>query len=213
MSTKKFTVIDTRTGLKKTFDSEANTVRELKNDFERLSISTEGMTIQEGLTRTELVSDDSYLPHDVPYKGSVTNNLVFRLTMAEKKIKSGSYSRKEVYSKVKELGLQKTIEAKYGKNFTMCKTVDLIKEIELASKKAAPKAEAKAEAEAEPSNKKAPKCSNAVEEAITLLTSKLVDCGVFSKAEGTEITDTIGTSLEVSEDYSYEDINDMFEGM
>lgn len=205
MSTKKFTVIDTRTGLKKTFDSEANTVGELKADLARLDISTEGMAIQEGLTRTELGGNGTYLPHDVPYKGGTTNNLVFRLTQAEKRIKSGSV-RSDAYDQVKKLGLQNAIVAKYGKNFTMCKTAELVAEVEAAKKKAAPKAETK-------KNKKEPKYSNAAEKAITVLASKLVDCGVFPFAEGKEVTDIIGTSLIAGEGYSVEDINDMFDGM
>lgn len=205
MSTKKFTVIDTRTGLKKTFDSEANTVGELKADLARLDISTEGMAIQEGLTRTELGGNDTYLPHDVPYKGGTTNNLVFRLTQAEKRIKSGSV-RSDAYDQVKKLGLQNAIVAKYGKNFTMCKTAELVAEVEAAKKKAAPKAETK-------KNKKEPKYSNAAEKAITVLASKLVDCCIFSAAEGKEVTDIIGTSLIADEGYSVEDINDMFDGM
>lgn len=205
MSTKKFTVIDTRTGLKKTFDSEANTVGELKADLERLDISTDGMAIQEGLTRTELGGNDTYLPHDVPYKGGTTNNLVFRLTQAEKRIKSGSV-RSDAYDQVKKLGLQNAIVAKYGKNFTMCKTAELVAEVEAAKKKAAPKAETK-------KNKKEPKYSNAAEKAITVLASKLVDCCIFSAAEGKEVTDIIGTSLIADEGYSVEDINDMFDGM
>ena len=205
MSTKKFTVIDTRTGLKKTFDSEANTVGELKADLARLDISTEGMAIQEGLTRTELGGNDTYLPHDVPYKGGTTNNLVFRITQAEKRIKSGSV-RSDAYDQVKKLGLQNAIVAKYGKNFTMCKTAELVAEVEAAKKKAAPKAETK-------KNKKEPKYSNAAEKAITVLASKLVDCCIFSAAEGKEVTDIIGTSLIADEGYSVEDINDMFDGM
>lgn len=205
MSTKKFTVIDTRTGLKKTFDSEANTVGELKADLARLDISTEGMAIQEGLTRTELGGNDTYLPHDVPYKGGTTNNLVFRLTQAEKRIKSGSV-RSDAYDQVKKLGLQNAIVAKYGKNFTMCKTAELVAEVEAAKKKAAPKAETK-------KNKKEPKYSNAAEKAITVLASKLVDCCIFSAAEGKEVTDIIGASLIAGEGYSVEDINDMFDGM
>lgn len=193
MSTKRFfTVVDTRTGLTKTFDSEANTVGELKADLERLDISTNGMAIQEGLTRTELGGNDTYLPHDVPYKGGTTNNLVFRLTQAEKRIKSGSV-RSDAYDQVKKLGLQKGIAAKYGKNFTMCKTAELVAEIK--------------------KNKKEPKYSNEAEKAITVLASKLVDCGVFSFAEGKEVTDIIGTSLIADEGYSVEDINDMFDGM
>lgn len=131
MNTKKFTVVDTRTNRTKTFESTANTVGELKADLRKEGIDPTGMAIQEGLTKTELGDNDgAYLPHDVPYRGDITNNLVFRLTQKEKKIRSGAMSRSEAYDKVKEFGLTDMIAKKYGKNFTMCKTSDLIAEIE-----------------------------------------------------------------------------------
>lgn len=219
MSTKKFTVIDTRTMQKKSFDSQATTVAELKADLRRLGISTEGMVIQEGLTKTEFTSDASVLPHDVPYKGGTTNNLVFRITQAEKKIKSGSgMSRKEAYNKVKELGLTKAIAKKYKKNFTMCKTTDLIAEIESATKSTSTVKEVK-EVKKAPTCKKAANSGANVEEdkasqAITILTNKLVNNGILSSAEGTEVVELLGTTLTIVPDaYSSEEIDDMFEDM
>lgn len=216
MSTKKFTVIDTRTMQKKSFDSQATTVAELKADLRRLGISTEGMVIQEGLTKTEFTSDASVLPHDVPYKGGTTNNLVFRITQAEKKIKSGSdMSRKKAYNKVKELGLTKAIAKKYKKNFTMCKTTELIAEIEAATKSTSTVKEVK----------KAPTCKKAANnganaeedaatQAITLLTNKLVNNGILSSVEGTEVVELLGTTLTiVPGSYSEEELDDMFEDM
>jgi hypothetical protein len=213
MSTKKFTVIDTRTMQKKSFDSQATTVAELKADLRRLGISTDGMVIQEGLTKTELKFDTALLPHDVPYKGGTTNNLVFRLTQAEKKIKSGAeMNRKEAYAKVKELGLAETIAKKYGKNFTMCKTTELITEIEaVGNKKVDPAKKA-------PKKENKPKATVASEDkavqAITLLTNKLVNNGILSPAEGTEVVDVLGTTLNVEEgNYSMEELDSMFEDM
>ena len=214
---KKFTVIDTRTMQKKEFNSQATTVAELKADLRKLGIATDGMVIQEGLTKTELKFDTALLPHDVPFKGGTTNNLVFRLTQAEKKIKSGAgMSRQEAYAKVKELGLTEAIVKKYNKNFTMCKTADLIAEIEAASKKAtnvkdnAPKKENKAKKPA-----KAPVASeDKAIQAITLLTNTLVNNSILSPDEGTEIVDILGTTLSVKESaYSAEDIDDMFKDM
>ena len=218
MSTKKFTVIDTRTMQKKSFDSQATTVAELKADLRRLGISTEGMVIQEGLTKTEFTSDASVLPHDVPYKGGTTNNLVFRITQAEKKIKSGSgMSRKEAYNKVKELGLTKAIAKKYKKNFTMCKTTELIAEIEAATKSTTVKA-VKEVKEApvckKESNKRTNVGEDAATQAITLLTNKLVNNGILSSVEGTEVVELLGTTLTiVPGSYSEEELDDMFEDM
>lgn len=215
---KKFTVIDTRTMQKKEFNSQATTVAELKADLRKLGITTNGMTIQEGLTKTELKFDTALLPHDVPFKGGTTNNLVFRLTQAEKKIKSGAgMSRQEAYAKVKELGLTKAIVEKYNKNFTMCKTADLIAEIEAASKKTtnvkenAPKKESKA---MKPATKAPVASEDKATQAITLLTNTLVNNGILSPDEGTEVVDILGTTLSVKESaYSAEDINDMFKDM
>lgn len=216
MSTKKFTVIDTRTGLKKTFDSEANTVGELKDDLTELGISTVDMAIQEGLTRTELGEDDTYLPHDVPYKGGITSNLVFRITQAEKKIKSGSGSpRSYAYDQVRKLGLQEVIAAKYGKNFTLCKTVELIAEVEAATKT---KSKSKAKAEVAPKDE--PKmsegsheCLSSIKKALVVIVDMLVYYGVFTANDSKEITDIIDHSLNADEYYSVKDINDMFDGM
>lgn len=218
MSTKKFTVIDTRTMQKKSFDSQATTVAELKADLRRLGISTEGMVIQEGLTKTEFTSDAALLPHDVPYKGGITNNLVFRITQAEKKIKSGAgMSRKEAYDKVKELGLTKAIAKKYKKNFTMCKTTELIAEIEAATKSTTMKA-VKEVKEApvckKESNKRTNVGEDAATQAITLLTNKLVNNGILSSVEGTEVVELLGTTLTiVPGSYSEEELDDMFEDM
>lgn len=213
MSTKKFTVIDTRTMQKKSFNSEATTVAQLKAELNRLGISTEGMIIQEGLTKTEFISDAALLPHDVPYKGGTTNNLVFRITQAEKKIKSGAeMTRKEAYDQVKALGLTEHIATKYGKNFTMCKTADLIAEIEAACPKATNK---------KPNCEKLPKEAptnnvgdDRVAKAITLLTTKLVNNGVLSPEEGMDIVDMVGTTLDIEKStYSAEELDDMFEDM
>ena len=215
---KKFTVIDTRTMQKKEFNSQATTVAELKADLRKLGIATDGMVIQEGLTKTELKFDTALLPHDVPFKGGTTNNLVFRLTQAEKKIKSGAgMSRQEAYAKVKELGLTQAIVKKYNKNFTMCKTADLIAEIEAASKKAAnvkenaPKKESKA---VKPVTKAPVTSEDKATQAITLLTNTLVNNGILSPDEGTEVVEVLGTTLSVKESvYSAEDIDDMFKDM
>lgn len=154
----------------------------------------------------------------MPFKGGTTNNLVFRLTQAEMKIKSGAgMSRQEAYAKVKELGLTEAIVKKYNKNFTMCKTADLIAEIEAASKKAtnvkenAPKKESKA---MKPATKAPVASEDKATQAITLLTNTLVNNGILSPDEGTEVVEVLGTTLSVKESaYSAEDIDDMFKDM
>lgn len=207
MEPRTITVVETSTQTTKNFQSSATTLAELKADFRSNGINYNGMAIYEGLSKTELKRDDQLLPHDVPYKGNTTNNLVFRLTKSEKNIRSGAMDRKEAMAMVKKLGIAGAINKKYGKNFTQCKTVDLIAEVEKAQKKdAAPKTEAK------PAEKPAPKKEEtqnaapakpakpveggAVVEAIASLTNALVVNGTISEAEGGKVAAILGVQLE-----------------
>lgn len=120
-----FTIVDTESQRTKEIQSDATTVAELKRDLRQAGFNVEGKTIQEALTRTEFKDDSSVLPHDVPYKGGITNDLVFRLTKTNKQVKSG-INRQEIYAEIKKLGLGDAIKIKFNKNFTQCSTVDLI---------------------------------------------------------------------------------------
>lgn len=130
--------------------SEAETLGALKADMRRAGINYDNMTFYEGRTRTELKDDASVLPTNVPVaaKGTTpattTNDLVFMLTTANKKIRSGAGDRPAAYAKIKQLGLQDACKAKYGKNFTQCSTSDLEALIADASPKVEPKVEAPA---------------------------------------------------------------------
>ena len=211
MSAKRFTVVDTRTNRTKTFESNANTVGELKADFRANGIDPEGMAIQEGLTRTELSDEDgAYLPHDVPYRGGITNDLVFRLTQKEKRIKSGAMSRSEVYAQIKALGIADTIAKKYGKNFTMCKTSDLIAEVEAASEKPAEPAK-KAPAKSKKAEVHTSEC--AVTEVVTKIVGVLVNNGIIPENEGLDMVKSLGTELAPAAGYSVSEIDEMFADM
>lgn len=198
MNPKKFTVIDSETQQTKVIESNATTVAELKSDLRANGFDLTGKTIQEGLTRTEFKSDDSVLPHDVPRNGGYTNDLVFRLTKAQKNIKSGAMTRPEAYAAVKKLGLQAKIAEKYGKNFTICKTADLIAEVENASKKPAPKAK-----------------DAGVKAAMAVLTNTLVNNGTITDADGQKIADILGVKLAGPAEgiYTKNELNKMFNGM
>lgn len=142
-----FTIVDTESQKTKEIQSNATTVAELKRDLRQNGFNVDGKIIQEALTRTEFRDDSSMLPHDVPYKGGITNDLVFRLTKTNKQIKSG-IDRQEVYAEVKRLGLGDAIKAKFGKNFTQCSTADLVAFMQSnkdANKPATPKTEKKEE--------------------------------------------------------------------
>lgn len=127
MEFRKVTIINNKTQSQKVIQaSTATTLGELKREMREAGIEYEGMTFFEGHLRAELKDDASILPTNIPYKGQVVNNLTFLLTAPEKKIKSGAMSRAEAYNAIKARGLQDECVKRFGKNFTMCKTQDLI---------------------------------------------------------------------------------------
>lgn len=127
MEFRKVTIINNKTQSQKVIqESTATTLGELKREMREAGIEYEGMTFFEGHLRAELKDDASILPTNIPYKGQVVNDLTFLLTAPEKKIKSGAMSRAEAYNAIKARGLQDECVKRFGKNFTMCKTQDLI---------------------------------------------------------------------------------------
>ena len=239
MDARKITVVQTKNQKKSVIMSAATTLAELKSDLRANGIDYDGMTFFEGTSKVELKNDASVLPHDVPYKGTITNELVFMLTNTNKKIRSGAtnMSRMEAYNAIKSMGLQNACVKKFGKNFTMCKTIDLIALIQSngAAKPApvAPKAEAKKEEKVEtPVNTpKAPasnggECVDSVARAaISKLVEILEDNGTIKYYEEEEMLDILEGEVAVSaapseeykpksaSPYSDDEIDDMFTGM
>lgn len=215
MQSRKITVIQTKNQKKSVIMSAATTLAELKSDLRANGIDYDGMAFFEGTSKIELKNDASVLPHDVPYKGIVTNELVFMLTNTNKKIRSGATSRIEAYAEIKRRGLQDACLKKFGKNFTMCKTADLIALVQSnGASKPAPVAPASNGGE----------CVDTVARAaISKLVEILEDNGTIEYYEKDEVLDILGGAVEVapSEEYkpksaspySDDEINDMFEGM
>ena len=232
MDARKITVVQTKNQKKSVIMSAATTLAELKSDLRANGIDYDGMTFFEGTSKVELKNDASVLPHDVPYKGTVTNELVFMLTNTNKKIRSGAttMSRAEAYNAIKSMGLQDACVKKFGKNFTMCKTADLIALIQSngASKPApaTPKAEAKAEAKVEAPASHDGECVDTVARAaISKLVEILEDNGTIEDYEKEEVLGILGGEIAVSaapsegykpksaSPYSDDEIDDMFAGM
>ena len=134
MEARKILFVLSNSSNQKSIMSEAETLGALKADMRIAGINYDGMTFYEGRTRTELKDDASVLPVNVPVpaKGTnpatTTNDLVFMLTTANKKIKSGALSpeRKNALEEIKAKGLGAAVTAKFGKNATQCKTPDLL---------------------------------------------------------------------------------------
>lgn len=230
MDVRKITVVQTKNQKKSVIMSAATTLAELKSDLRANGIDYDGMTFFEGTSKVELKNDASVLPHDVPYKGIITNELVFMLTNTNKKIRSGAVamSRAEAYSAIKSMGLQDACVKKFGKNFTMCKTADLIALIQSngASKPApaAPKAEAKKEEKVEAPASNGGECVDTVARAaISKLVEILEDNGTIEDYEKEKVLDILGGEVAAapSEEYkpksaspySDDEIDDMFAGM
>lgn len=236
MEARKITVVQTKNQKKSVIMSAATTLAELKSDLRANDIDYDGMTFFEGTSKVELKNDASVLPHDVPYKGQVTNELVFMLTNTNKKIRSGAatMTRAEAYSAIKSMGLQDACVKKFGKNFTMCKTVDLIALVQSNSAAkpapAAPKAEAKKE-ETPVNTPEAPasnggECVDIVARAaISKLVEILEDNGTIEDYEKEEVIGILGGKVAVGDvsseeyksksasPYSDDEIDDMFTGM
>ena len=226
MQSRKITVIQTKNQKKSVIMSAATTLAELKSDLRANGIDYEGMTFFEGTSKVELKNDASVLPHDVPWKGTTTNELVFMLTNTNKKIRSGAVamSRAEAYNAIKSMGLQDACVKKFGKNFTMCKTADLIALVQSngASKPApaAPKAEAKAETKKEekveapvntpevsapvaPTSNGGEYVDTVARAAISKLVEILEDNGTIEDYEKEKVLDILGGAVEVAPSEEY----------
>lgn len=219
MESRKITIVETKNQRKSTIMSSASTLAELKSDLRANGIDYSGMTFFEGTSKVELKNDASVLPHDVPYKGTITNELVFMLTNTNKKIRSGAVamSRTEAYGAIKSMGLQDACVKKFGKNFTMCKTADLIALVQSnGASKPAPVAPASNGGE----------CVDTVARAaISKLVEILENNGTIEDCEKEEVLDILGGAVAVSaapseeykpksaSPYSDDEIDDMFEGM
>ena len=128
---RKVTVLVESTQSKVVFESNATTLGELQNELRGRQVRYDSDCVfKEATSKTILTSDESVLPSNIPWKGQITNDLVFMVTTPQKKIRSGAMDRKEVYARVKELGLQGRIQELEGKNFTQCSTAVLISYIE-----------------------------------------------------------------------------------
>lgn len=223
MEFRKVTIINNKTQSQKVIQaSAATTLGELKREMREAGIEYEGMTFFEGHLRAELKDDASILPTNIPYKGQVVNDLTFLLTAPEKKIKSGAMSRAEAYNAIKARGLQDECVKRFGKNFTMCKTQDLI---DLLGKGAPVKEEKKEVVKEEPAKKEVAKepvkeekpevtatsegnVAGALEVLLEdLYGSDVIEEGTYDRAMAV----LKGTIYKAPEKMSKEEINQMFD--
>lgn len=116
---RKITVLVEKTQSKVVLDaSNANTLGELKNELMKKGVQfNPDDSFKESRTKSILASDESPLPSNIPWKGGVTNDLVFMISAPYKKIESG-LDRKALYKEVNELGIAEVIKKEVGRNYT-----------------------------------------------------------------------------------------------
>lgn len=196
MEARKITVLESTRNRKTVIMSSATTYGELKADLRAADISYEGMEAMVSPGKLILVDDNSVLPTNVPWKGSVTNDLVLMFTMPNKEIKSGVIpaDRSACYSIIKKTpSLKKAIVEKFCKNYTNVSTQELIDFITEKTEGTA-------------------SCYN--EDSLHKLVNKLVAIGILSRVEADEILndpkEISSPKKELSSPYSDQDIEDMF---
>lgn len=195
---KTFTIVDTETQLTKEIKSNATNVAELKNDLRAAGFNVEGKTIQEALTRTEFKDDNSLLPHDVPYRGTITNDLVFRLTKTNKNIKSG-VDRNALYNEIRNRGLQDEVKRTFGRNMTQVSSDDLVCFLNREHSNTCAHEECKKE--------KTCKCI----EGIKALCHILCDYEFIDEDDVTEVLDACG--IKPKSKYSQDELDEILKGL
>ena len=220
METRKITIISTKNHSTKVINSAATTLAELKSDLNNAGISYTDCTFFEGLTKTELKNDAAILPHDVPYKGTITNNLVFMITNASKKIRSG-VDRKSIIAEIKAKNLTEVIKKTYGKNYTNCKTEDLERILSMNNNSVPKEAPAKKEtAGTNVLDNTEYITKSQLKEVITGLVEEMKYVGMDHSddinIDNISIIDDVSSSNSKKEDdspYSSNELDDMFKDM
>ena len=222
MDTRKIAIISTKNHSTKVINSAATTLAELKADLNNAGISYTDCTFFEGLTKTELKNDAAILPHDVPYKGTTTNNLVFMITNASKKIRSGAkLDRKAIIEEIKAKNLTEVVKKTYGKNYTNCKTEDLEKILNMNNNSTPKEAPTKKETvETNVLNNTEYVTKAQLKEVITSLVEEMKYVGIDYSDEinidNISIIGDISSSNSKKEDdspYSSNELDDMFKDM
>ena len=213
---RKITVLVESTQSKHVLQSNATTLGELKDELRDKNISFNPDDVfKEGMSKTVLTTDESILPSNIPWRGEVTNDLIFMITAPQKKIKSGVTTRAEVYAEIKRLKLQDTISKKVGKNFTQCSTAVLLTFIDEASKNSC---ETKAPTPVAKEKKVKSNPTPEVVESVTFcalkeLIAKMVNEGVLSEANANNILGVASgkPALPIEKEESYDELAEQFD--
>nr|DAR02408.1 MAG TPA: hypothetical protein [Crassvirales sp.] len=227
MQNRKITIVETKNQKKSVIMSAATTLSELKADLRQNGIDYTGMTFFEGTSKVELKNDNSVLPHDVPYKGTITNELVFMLTNTNKKIRSGAMSRAEAFNIIKyNQELKEDCKKIYNKDYTHCTTIELITLLEDYNSYTNQEVEKPTPVSKAPKSEKSEDTNEVVDvkarAAISKLVQALYENNTIYPIDRDKVMNILGGKVEVdpSEDrslskcpYSDDEIDDMFSEM
>lgn len=121
---RKVIVISSNTQSRRDFnDVEVNTLADVKALLDGAGISYANQAFYEGVSKAEYTSDDSIMPSNMPFKGGVTNDLVFQLSNKSKKISSGANERRQrCFELIKKYGLAAKIKSDFGLMYTSVAT-------------------------------------------------------------------------------------------
>ena len=155
-------------------DVECNTLGELKTLLREKGIDYSDKEFVEGVTNTKLLSDDSRIPTNIPFKGQTTNDVFINILNKDTKIKSGinyaELSRMELLRAAKPYAQE--IGDEFGANYTRVKSSDIAVFLEKKDSQLKPgNCIAKKEKKEE---KKEEKCNCNVEKKLNMLKDALV---------------------------------------
>lgn len=205
---REITVWESAKQKKTVFTSNAETLGQLKEELAQQGIDVTNMSILEGVSHTQLLSNESILPHDIPYRGEVTNNLLIYLTLQDKKVASGVIDRYAIGNWIKENNLQDELLDVFGDNWTRVSTENLVKFYEAHQVAQSMGETGKSEEE----NSKA--LENILNWA-SKLTEILFDADILTYREASELKELLAYAAEESESedtkggFSKSEIEDM----
>lgn len=152
-------------------DVECNTLGELKTLLREKGIDYSDKEFVEGVTNTKLLSDDSRIPVNIPFKGQTTNDVFINILNKDTKIKSGinysELSRGDLLRVAKPYAEE--IGARYNANYTRVKSSDIVAFLEEEDAKLQP-----GNCVAKEEKKEEKKCNCTVEKKLNMLKEALV---------------------------------------
>lgn len=220
MESRKITVLVEATQKKYVLMSSATKLSELKEELAQKGVTTnDSDSFKESRSKSILTSPESVLPTNIPWKGGITNELVFMVSKAERKIKLGMKSRNEIVALIKSYGLLDEVKKKTGKNYTNVSTAVLSEIVDKYELKARAKVKDAPTPKSAPNVKKsskksvesAPSCDCAVKfkEAVnSLYKENFIDCEVkdflYEVIEGKDVNiDDISSYDDLAEEFDF----------